>query len=89
MNNTLSYSLDTFGNLAFNDVFDFVEDLVIPSAVVIGPPVECCCPITWTEGWLTRFQGRACYDIQRRDNTAEWKARQYVVQALVNQTHLL
>lgn len=62
--NTFSYFLDTFANMAFNDVFDFIEDLVISSAVVIGPPVECRCPIRWTEGWLTCFQGRGCYDIQ-------------------------
>lgn len=89
MYNTLSLFLDTFANVAFNDVFDSIEDLVISSAVVIGPPVECRRPIRWTEGWLTCFQGRGCYDIQGHDNTAEWKARQYVVQALVNQTHLL
>lgn len=89
MCNTLSPFLDTFANMPFNNAFDFVEDLVISSAVVIGPPVECRCPIRGTEGWLTCFQGRGCYDIQWHDNTAEWKARQYVVQALVNQTHLL
>lgn len=53
-----------FANMAFNDVFDFIKDLVISSAVVIGPPVECRCPIRWTEGWLTCFQGHGCYDIQ-------------------------
>lgn len=81
--------LVTFSNVALNDAFNFVGNLVISSAVVMGPPVECCSPIRWTEGWLTRFQGHGCYDIQWHDNTAEWKARQYVVQALVNQTHLL
>lgn len=90
MCNTLShFFLDTFANMAFNDVSDFIVDLVISSAVVIGPPVECRRPIGRTEGWLTCFQGRGCYDIQWHDNTAEWKARQYVVQALVNQTHSL
>ena len=86
---TWCHFLDTFANTPFNDAFDLVRDPVISSAVVTGPPVECRCPIRWTEGWLTCFQGRGCYDIQWHDNTAEWKARQYVVQALVNQTHLL
>ena len=78
---TVTHFLVTFSNVALNDVFNFVGNLVISSAVVIGPPVECCGPIRWTEGWLTCFQGHGCYDIQWHDNTAEWKARQYVVQA--------
>lgn len=61
---TLLHFLDTFANVAFNDVFNFIGDLVISSAVVIGPQVECRCPIRWTEGWLTCFQGHGCYDIQ-------------------------
>lgn len=87
--NTVMHFLVTFSNVAFNDVFNFIGNLVISSAVVIGPPVECCGPISWTEGWSTCFQGHGCYDIQWHDNTAAWKARQYAVQALVNQTHLL
>lgn len=64
MYKTLSHFLDTFANVSFNLAFYFIKDLVILSAVVIGPPVECRCPIRWTEGWLTCFQGCGCYDIQ-------------------------
>lgn len=61
---TYLHILDTFANVAFDNVLNFEADLVISSAVVTGPPVECRCPIRWTEGWMTRFQGRGCYDIQ-------------------------
>lgn len=37
--------LDTLPNVVFNDAFDLIENPVISSAVVAGPPVECRCPI--------------------------------------------
>lgn len=69
-------------------ILRLIADIIL-SAVVAEPPVECRCPIRRTEGWLTCFQGHGCYDVQWHDNTAEWKARQYVIWALVNRTHLL
>lgn len=67
-----------FDNLK-KKMLNLIADLVILSAVVAKPPVECRRPIRWTEGWLTCFQGHGCYDGQWHDNTAEWKARQYVI----------
>lgn len=61
---TLTHFLVTFSNVVFNDVFNFGGNLLVSSAGVIGPPVERCRPIRQTEGWLTRFQGHARYDIQ-------------------------
>lgn len=62
--NTLFYILDTCPNKAFNDAFDLIKNPVISSAVVAGPPVECCRPIRWTEGCLTHFQGHGCDDVR-------------------------